>query len=48
VFTGLELRAAFPWLEIVDANTIWARVHPNCRCKLWRITNPLDYLKIVW
>ena len=48
VWTGLELRSAFPWLEIVDGNTIWARVHPNCRCKLSRITNPLDYITISW
>jgi hypothetical protein len=48
VFTGLELRSAFPWLEVIDANTIMAKVHPNCRCKLLRITNPLDYITISW
>lgn len=46
VFTGLELQSAFPWMQILDANHILALVHPNCRCILTRITNPLDYISM--
>lgn len=35
-FKGDHLRANFPYLEIVDVNTIKANVHPNCRCFLLR------------
>jgi len=48
IFTGMELRAAFPWMMIVHANLILALVHPNCRCTLTRITNPLDYIQLAW
>lgn len=48
VFTGLELRGAFQYLQIVDGNTILALVHPNCRCVLLRITNLLDYIQLMW
>ena len=34
---GNHLRANFPYLEIEDANTIKANVHPNCRCYLVRL-----------
>lgn len=37
-FFGTELRSNFPYLEIQDENTILAWVHPNCRCRLHRIT----------
>jgi hypothetical protein len=47
IFTGLELRSAFPFLIIEDGYTIRAFVHPNCRCVLIRITNPMDYLALV-
>ncbi len=43
-FTGDELLAVFPYLEIGDENTLFAWVHPYCRCILIRITDPLDYL----
>ncbi len=43
-FTGDELLDMFPYLEIGDENTILAWVHPNCRCILIRISDPLDYL----
>ncbi len=46
MFTGLELRLAFPYLEIIDENTILAHVHPNCRCLLTRITSLLDYTQL--
>lgn len=45
-WTGLELRLAFPYLEIIDTNTILVYVHPNCRCTLTRITDPLAYLQL--
>jgi len=35
-FIGLHLRRYFPYLEIVDVDTIKANVHPNCRCYLVR------------
>jgi len=35
-FRGNHLRATFPYLEIMDENTIKANVHPNCRCYLVR------------
>ena len=37
-YLGSELRMLFPYLEIVDENTINVNVHPNCRCTLTRIT----------
>lgn len=36
VFAGSDLRGIFPYLEIVDVNTINVNVHPNCRCFLTR------------
>lgn len=39
-FQGAELLTLFPYLEVVDANTIRANTHlprdPNCRCWLSR------------
>ena len=35
-FTGNLLRTMFPYLEIVDLETINPNVHPNCRCRLER------------
>jgi hypothetical protein len=35
-FAGSQIRSAFPYLEVVDENTINAYVHPNCRCILSR------------
>lgn len=37
-FTGDSLRGTFDHLEIQDENTISPKVHPNCRCQLWRVT----------
>jgi hypothetical protein len=33
---GNHLRLFFPYLEIIDENTIYPHVHPNCRCRLVR------------
>ena len=45
-YLGNELRSNFPYLEVVDANTIKANVHPNFRCVLHRIVDwSLDDLK---
>lgn len=33
---GAQLRSSFPYMEILDENTIAANVHPNCRCELIR------------
>lgn len=51
-FVGTHLRAYFPYLEILNANTIKTNVHPNCRCLLhrivrreswiWRVLNNFD------
>jgi hypothetical protein len=41
IFSGDLLRTFFPYLEIVDVDEIEANVHPNCRCMLKRIINPL-------
>jgi len=37
IYNGDVLRRWFPYLEILDMNTIAANVHPNCRCLLVRI-----------
>lgn len=36
-FTGNQLRSKFPYLEIGGIELVWAKVHPNCRCKLIRV-----------
>jgi len=38
-YFGAELIGKFPYSEIKDNNTILAKVHPNCRCTLNRITD---------
>lgn len=35
-FTGDYLRGLFPYLEIMDEDTIMVNIHPNCRCYLER------------
>lgn len=37
VYFGSELRGLFPFLEIVDENTIYVHVHPHCECILTRL-----------
>ena len=53
-YFGTELRANFPSLEILDANTIGGPeadgdglVHPNCRCRLHRVTESHEYLAVL-
>ena len=38
-YPGDWLRMNFPYLEIVDVDTIYPNVHPNCRCTLSRVIN---------
>jgi hypothetical protein len=38
-FSGEELRLVFPYLEIVDQDLIYPKVHPNCRCALIRVSS---------
>lgn len=45
-FLGLELRMAFPYLIVIDENTIMAMVHMHCYCILHRVTNPIDYITL--
>ena len=35
---GNELRGIFPYWQIIDENTIYPSVYPNCRCRLTRTT----------
>ena len=42
--TGDVLRGKFPYLEIIDKNTIYPNTHPNCRCVLVRIAAPMEIL----
>lgn len=43
-FRGNHLRATFPYLELIDENTVKANVHPNCRCYLRRyLGDPAKY-----
>lgn len=52
-YLGSELRIAFPYMVILDENTIGGPgpngdglVHPNCRCRLRRVTQwSLDDIK---
>jgi hypothetical protein len=45
VYRGTELRSKFPYLEIVDDSRILVKVHPNCRCELYRVIGPEQYLR---
>jgi len=36
-YRGNRIRGFFPYLEILDVNTIAVNVHPNCRCVLVRV-----------
>ncbi len=38
ILTGDQIRGMFPYLAIVDEDTIDANVHPNCRCQLVRFS----------
>ena len=39
IYFGDALRAFFPYLEIMDEDTIRVNVHPNCRCILKRMVD---------
>lgn len=47
VYTGNHLRAYFPYLEILDENTIKVNEHPNCRCILVRLAKAAELPKKV-
>jgi hypothetical protein len=38
MYYGNHLRAFFPYLEILDDDTIKVNEHPNCRCLLVRVS----------
>jgi len=38
IILGSELRTMFPWMQILDNDTIALRLHPNCRCSAHRIS----------
>ena len=46
-YVGTELRVNFPDLEIEGVNLIMPVVHPNCRCKLHRVTSSHEYLAVL-
>lgn len=43
IYSGDELRSAFPYHTILDENTIAASVHPNCSCLLTRAVSVGGY-----
>ena len=45
VFRGSELRSKFKYLKIIDDGRIYANVHPNCRCELYRVIGVEQYLR---
>jgi len=45
VFRGTQLRSTFEYLRIEDEDMIYAGVHPNCRCYLYRVIGPEQYLR---
>lgn len=47
VFRGTELRSTFKYLEIADEDKIFANVHPNCRCELYRIISFERYERLL-
>lgn len=36
-YLGTELRAMFPFLEVDGVELISPHIHPNCRCKMYRV-----------
>jgi len=46
-YLGNELRGNFKYLEIINANLIEPRIHPNCRCRLHRVTKSHEYLAVL-
>jgi hypothetical protein len=41
-FQGPDVRTEFPYLEIIEGNQIYARVHPNCSCALARMGDVIE------
>lgn len=39
IYPGSSLRSLFPYLEVIDIDTIAVNVHPNCQCYLERIVD---------
>ena len=37
IFNGNALRSVFPYMLILNEDTIQVSVHPNCRCFLFRL-----------
>jgi len=47
VFKGTELRSKFEFLTISDEDHIYAKVHPHCRCELFRILSFERYMRML-
>jgi hypothetical protein len=45
IYRGHRIRGFFPYLEILDENTIKVNEHPNCRCVLVRIAKTKELFK---
>lgn len=41
-FNGGDIRLTFPYMEIVDDDTINVNVHPNCSCILTRVLGSVE------
>ena len=39
IFDGNYIRYLFPWLRVMDEDTMFPMVHPSCRCVLHRIAS---------
>ena len=45
-YDGRHLRAYFPYLEILDEDTIKVNEHPRCRCVLVRVSPTVRKKKV--
>ena len=45
LYEGNHIRAFFPYLEILDEDTIAVNEHPNCRCVLVRVAKTSELWK---
>lgn len=45
VYRGNRIRGFFPYLEILDEDTIKVHEHPNCRCVLVRVAKTKELFK---
>jgi hypothetical protein len=39
IFDGNYIRYLFPWLRVIDEDTIFPMLHPSCRCVLHRVAS---------